>query len=47
MEGGCRLLSQLDFINDNWNDEITLSKKVIETITNQLNDLDINDEDLF
>lgn len=39
MEVAQGLLSRTDFINDNWNDEITLDKKTIKTITSELNTL--------
>ena len=47
MEGGCSLLSRLDFINDYWNEKIELNSEVIEVLTQQIRELNINDEDLF
>ena len=47
MEGGCSLLSRLDFILNNWNDKFKLTDEVIKEITDQLRELNINDEDLF
>ena len=47
MKRGCSLLSRLDFINDYWNEKIEFNSEVIEVLTQQINDLDINDEDLF
>ena len=41
------LLSQLDFIDDNWVDKIKLTDEVIKEITDQLRELSTNDEDLF
>ena len=39
MEIAQGLLSRTNFINDNWNDEITLDKNTIKTITSELNAL--------
>ena len=47
MEGGCSLLSRLDFMLNNWNDKFKLTDEVIKEITDQLRELNINDEDLF
>lgn len=47
MEGGCSLLSRLDFVLNNWNDKFKLTDEVIKEITDQLRELNINDEDLF
>ena len=47
LESSQSLLSQLDFINDNWNDKFRLTDEVIKEITDQLRELNINDEDLF
>ena len=47
MEGGCSLLSRLDFILNSWNDKFKLTDEVIKEITDQLRELNINDEDLF
>lgn len=47
LEASQSLLSQLDFIDDNWNNEIELNSEVIKEITYQLRGLNINDEDLF
>ena len=41
------VLSKLDFIDKTWNDKIELTPKNIKTITKQLNDLGIIEEDLF
>ena len=47
IEASQNLLSKLDFINDYWDEKIELNSEVIEVLTQQINDLDINDEDLF
>ncbi len=47
LEASQNLLSKLDFINDYWDEKIELNSEVIEVLTQQINDLDINDEDLF
>ena len=47
LESSQSLLSQLDFINDYWNEEFKLTDEVIKEITDQLRELNINDEDLF
>ena len=47
LEASQSLLSQLDFINDYWNEEFKLTDEVIKEITDQLRELNINDEDLF
>ena len=39
IEGVNGLMSQLQFIDKHWNDKITLSKRNINTIKKQLNDL--------
>ena len=39
LEVGASLLSQCKFINDNWNDKIELTKKNINTIKEQLQEL--------
>ena len=47
LESSQSLLSQLDFINDYWDEKIKLNSEVIEVLTQQINGLNINDEDLF
>ena len=47
MEGGCSLLSRLDFMLNNWDNKFKLTDEVIKEITKQLRELNINDEDLF
>ena len=47
LEASQSLLSQLDFINDNWDNKFKLTDEVIKEITDQLRELNINDEDLF
>lgn len=47
IEASQNLLSKLDFINDYWNEKIELNSEVIEVLTQQINELEINDEDLF
>ena len=47
LESSHSLLSQLDFINDYWDEKIELNSEVIEVLTQQINGLNINDEDLF
>ena len=47
LEASRILLSQLDFIDDNWADKFKLTDEVIKEITDQLRELNINDEDLF
>ena len=47
MEGACNLLSRLDFMFNNWDNKFKLTDKVIKEITDQLRELNINDEDLF
>ena len=47
LEASQSLLSQLKFIDKNWNEEIELTDEVIKEITYQLRELNINDEDLF
>lgn len=47
LEASQSLLSRLDFINDNWNEKIELNPEVIEVLTDQINELEVNDEDLF
>ena len=47
IEASQSLLSQLDFINYYWNEKIKLNSEVIEVLTQQINELEINDEDLF
>lgn len=40
LESASHLLSKCKYIDDNWNNEVTLSKKVITTLKNQLKELD-------
>ena len=47
IEASQNLLSNLDFILNNWNDKFKLTDEVIKEITYQLRELNINDEDLF
>ena len=47
IESSKSLLSQLDLINDYWNEEFKLTDEVFKEITDQLRELNINDEDLF
>jgi hypothetical protein len=47
LEASQSVLAKLDFIAKNWNDKIELTPKNIKTITKQLNDLEISEEDLF
>ena len=47
IEASQNLLSNLDFILNNWNDKFKLTDEVIKEITDQLRELNINDEDLF
>ena len=47
MEGACNLLSRLDFMLNNWDNKFKLTDEVIKEITDQLRELNINDEDLF
>ena len=47
IEASQNLLSKLDFINDYCNEKIELNSEVIEVLTQQINDLEIDDEDLF
>lgn len=47
LEASQSLLSQLDFMLNNWDDKFKLTDEVIKEITNQLRGLNINDEDLF
>lgn len=46
IEGVNALLSRCAFVDDNWNDQITLTKEDIETILAQLEELD-ESEDIF
>lgn len=41
IEGVNSILSQCDFINDNWNDEIELTEDVISEILESIKDLDV------
>ena len=47
LESSQSLLSQLDFINDYWDEKIKLTDKVIKEITDQLRELSTDDEYLF
>ena len=47
LEASRILLSQLDFIDDNWVDKFKLTDEVIKEITDQLRELSTNDEYLF
>ena len=47
LEASQNLLSKLDFINDYWDNKFKLTDEVIKEITDQLRELNINDEDLF
>ena len=47
IEASQNLLSKLDFMLNNWDDKFKLTDKVIKEITDQLRELNINDEDLF
>lgn len=47
LEASRILLSQLDFIDDNWVEKIELTDEVIKEITDQLRELSTNDEYLF
>lgn len=42
LESASYLLSRCKLIDDNWNNEITLTKKNIKTLVNQLKELDNN-----
>jgi len=47
LEASQTLLSRLPFIDKNWNNTIELNAKNIKTITKQLNELVIDEEDIF
>ena len=47
IEASQSLLSQLDFMLNNWDNKFKLTGEVIKEITDQLRELNINDEDLF
>ena len=47
LEASQSLLSQLDFMLNNWDNKFKLTGEVIKEITDQLRELNINDEDLF
>lgn len=47
LEASQSVLAQLPFIDANWNDKIELTAKNIKTICKQLDNLEINEEDLF
>lgn len=46
IEGCCSILSKCPFIDENWNDEIEFTEKNIQTIIEQVNEVD-EDESLF
>ena len=47
LEASQSILSQCKFIDENWNNEIELTDKVIKKLTKQINDLQISENDLF
>jgi len=47
LEASQSLLSQCKLIDENWNNEIELTDKVIKKLTKQINDLQIDENDLF
>lgn len=47
LEASQNLLSKLDFMLNNWDNKFKLTDEVIKEITDQLRELNINDEDLF
>lgn len=47
LEASQSLLSKLDFMLNNWDNKFKLTDEVIKEITDQLRELNINDEDLF
>lgn len=47
LEASQSILSQLTFISENWNNSIELNDENIAIISNELTELNINDEDLF
>lgn len=42
IEGVRSILSQVDLINDKWNDEIILTKKKVKTILEDIKDLEVS-----
>jgi len=47
LEASQSILSQCKLIDENWNNEIELTDKVIKKLTKQINDLQISENDLF
>ena len=47
LESAQSLLSRLKFLHPNYYEEIELNSEFIEVLTKQINELEINDEDLF
>ena len=47
LEASQSILSQCKLIDENWNNEIELTDKLIKKLTKQINDLQIDENDLF
>lgn len=47
LEAAYSILSKVDFIEKKWDKNMTLTEKAIKTISRQINELDIDEEDLF
>ena len=47
LESAQTILSKLPFIDENWNEQIELTDEVIQTLTEQLDDLELTDENIF
>lgn len=47
LEASQSILSKCKLIDENWNNEIELTNKVIKKLTKQINDLQIDENDLF
>lgn len=47
LEASQSILSKCKLIDENWNNEIELTEKVIKKLTKQINDLQISENNLF
>lgn len=47
LEASRAILSKLPTIDKNWNNQIELTPKMIKKLTKELNELEINEDDLF
>lgn len=47
LESASALMGRLPLIDKNWNEKIELTEKVIKRLTKEVNDIEIEEEDLF